>query len=48
MSNVFKEELQRAHQQGDYGQLLQRIPYAKLIGIECSRLLPSSEQGQYW
>ncbi|KPA90900.1 MULTISPECIES: PaaI family thioesterase [Pseudomonas] len=38
MSQDFKEQLQQAHQQGDYGQLLQRIPYAGLIGIECSRL----------
>ncbi|WP_017902720.1 PaaI family thioesterase [Pseudomonas asplenii] len=38
MSQDFKEQLQQAHQLGDYGQLLQRIPYARLIGIECSRL----------
>ena len=37
MSNDFKKMLQQAHQQGDYGQLLELIPYAKLIGIQCSR-----------
>jgi acyl-coenzyme A thioesterase PaaI-like protein len=37
MSDDFQEQVQRAHQQGDYAQLLQLIPYARLIGIECSR-----------
>lgn len=38
MTNDFKEQLQQAHAQGDYGALLELIPYSKLIGIECSRL----------
>ncbi|WP_095110622.1 PaaI family thioesterase [Pseudomonas sp. Irchel 3E20] len=38
MSDHFKEQLQQAHAQGDYASLLHQIPYAKLIGIECSRV----------
>jgi acyl-coenzyme A thioesterase PaaI-like protein len=38
MTEDFKEQLKQAHERGDYGLLLQRIPYAKLIGVECSRL----------
>ncbi|ROL68365.1 thioesterase [Pseudomonas chlororaphis] len=38
MTEDFKEQLRQAHERGDYGLLLQRIPYAKLIGVECSRL----------
>lgn len=38
MSDDFKNMLQQAHQRGEYGVLLEQIPYAKLIGIECSRL----------
>lgn len=30
-------QLRQAHAQGDYAPLLQLIPYAGLIGIECSR-----------
>ncbi|MGE7960220.1 PaaI family thioesterase [Pseudomonas sp. NPDC089530] len=37
MSEDFQGRLQRAHEQGDYAELLQLIPYAQLIGIECSR-----------
>ncbi|MDF2394568.1 PaaI family thioesterase [Pseudomonas sp. 3MA1] len=38
MSEDLKLLLEQAHQQGDYAPLLQKIPYAALIGIECSRL----------
>ncbi|KAF0863681.1 PaaI family thioesterase [Pseudomonas sp. LD120] len=38
MSESLKALLDQAHQQGDYTALLQKIPYASLIGIECSRL----------
>ncbi|MEX5683635.1 MULTISPECIES: PaaI family thioesterase [Pseudomonas] len=38
MTDNFKEQLQQAHEQGDYASLLHRVPYAKLIGIECSRV----------
>ncbi|NBF01359.1 PaaI family thioesterase [Pseudomonas sp. Fl5BN2] len=38
MSEDLKALLDQAHQQGDYGPLLGKIPYAALIGIECSRL----------
>ncbi|MDI2594639.1 PaaI family thioesterase [Pseudomonas sp. N3-W] len=38
MTDAFKEQLQQAHAQGDYAALLQLIPYAKLIGVECSRV----------
>lgn len=32
-----REQLLQAHRRNDYGQLLDMIPYARLIGIECSR-----------
>jgi acyl-coenzyme A thioesterase PaaI-like protein len=38
MTDAFKEQLQQAHGQGDYASLLHLIPYAKLIGVECSRV----------
>lgn len=38
MTDSFKEQLQQAHERGDYASLLHLIPYAKLIGIECSRV----------
>jgi acyl-coenzyme A thioesterase PaaI-like protein len=38
MTDKFKEQLQQARAQGDYAALLELIPYAKLIGVECSRL----------
>lgn len=38
MNDNFKEQLQQAHARGDYASLLHLIPYAKLIGVECSRL----------
>ena len=38
MTDNFKEQLQQAHAKGDYASLLHLIPYAKLIGVECSRL----------
>ena len=38
MNDNFKEQLQQAHARGDYAALLELIPYAKLIGVECSRL----------
>jgi acyl-coenzyme A thioesterase PaaI-like protein len=38
MNDNFKEQLQEAHAKGDYASLLHLIPYAKLIGVECSRL----------
>ncbi|KAB0496737.1 PaaI family thioesterase [Pseudomonas vancouverensis] len=38
MSESLKEQLQRAHEQGDYAPLLELVPYAKLIGVECSRV----------
>lgn len=34
----FKRQLQDAHEKGDYAPLLQLIPYAGLIGVECSRV----------
>lgn len=33
-----QRQLQQAHAQGDYAALLQLIPYAELIGVECSRV----------
>lgn len=36
--NPFKEQLQQAHERGDYAPLLHLIPYARLIGVECSRV----------
>ena len=38
MNDNFKGQLQQAHARGDYASLLHLIPYAKLIGVECSRL----------
>ncbi|MCP1444197.1 acyl-coenzyme A thioesterase PaaI-like protein [Pseudomonas sp. GGS8] len=38
MTDTFKKQLQQAHAQGDYTALLQLIPYAELIGVECSRV----------
>ena len=38
MSEDFKALLEQAHRQGEYAPLLQRVPYAGLIGIECSRV----------
>ncbi len=38
MTHSFKEQLQQAHEKGDYASLLHLIPYAKLIGVECSRV----------
>ncbi|GID07640.1 MULTISPECIES: PaaI family thioesterase [Pseudomonas] len=38
MTDTFNEQLQQAHAQGDYAALLQLIPYAELIGVECSRV----------
>lgn len=32
------EQLQHAHEKGDYTALLRLIPYAQLIGVECSRV----------
>jgi acyl-coenzyme A thioesterase PaaI-like protein len=38
MTHQFKTRLQQAHERGNYDALLNLIPYAKLIGIECTRL----------
>ncbi len=38
MNEDLKTLLDQAHQAGEYGPLLQKIPYAALIGVECSRL----------
>ncbi|MDB5993156.1 MAG: thioesterase superfamily protein [Pseudomonas sp.] len=38
MTEAFKEQLQQAHEQGDYASVLKLIPYATLIGVECSRV----------
>ena len=38
MTHRFKTRLEQAHERGDYEALLNLIPYAKLIGIECTRL----------
>ncbi|MHC8393682.1 PaaI family thioesterase [Pseudomonas sp. LB3P93] len=38
MTDTFKEQLQQAHEHGDYASLLHLLPYAKLIGVECSRV----------
>lgn len=38
MTDAFNEQLQKAHAQGDYASLLDLIPYAGLIGVECSRV----------
>ncbi|BCX69847.1 MULTISPECIES: PaaI family thioesterase [Pseudomonas] len=38
MTDTFQEQLRQAHELGDYASLLQMIPYATLIGVECSRV----------
>ncbi|MGY2261309.1 PaaI family thioesterase [Pseudomonas sp. SDO55104_S430] len=38
MTDGIQDQLQKAHEQGDYTGLLQLIPYATLIGLECSRV----------
>ena len=38
MSDQLQTQLQQAREQGDYAALLALIPYATLIGVECSRL----------
>ncbi|MBK5438944.1 PaaI family thioesterase [Pseudomonas sp. TH32] len=38
MKHQFKTRLQQAHERGNYDALLNLIPYAQLIGIECTRL----------
>lgn len=37
MTPQFKTRLQQAHARGNYEALLEQIPYAKLIGIQCTR-----------
>ena len=37
-ATLSRQQLQQAHEQGDYASLLQLIPYARLIGVECSRV----------
>lgn len=38
MTHRFITRLEQAHERGNYEALLDLIPYAKLIGIECTRL----------
>ncbi|MDD5443509.1 MAG: PaaI family thioesterase, partial [Pseudomonas fluorescens] len=38
MTHRFKTRLEQAHHRGNYEALLDLVPYAKLIGIECTRL----------
>jgi len=38
MSDDLRERVRLAHEQNNYAQLFELIPYAALIGIECSRL----------
>lgn len=38
MTHQFKTRMQQAHHRGDYKALLELIPYARLIGVECTRL----------
>lgn len=38
MTIDFKEQIRQAHEQDSYEALFELIPYARLIGIECSRL----------
>jgi acyl-coenzyme A thioesterase PaaI-like protein len=38
MTDTIKDQLKQAHEQGDYAPLLELIPYARLIGVECSRV----------
>ncbi|SFO87683.1 Acyl-coenzyme A thioesterase PaaI, contains HGG motif [Pseudomonas sp. NFACC24-1] len=42
MTDTTEEQLRRACEQGDYALLLASIPYARLIGVECTR------QGDDW
>ncbi|WP_448694180.1 PaaI family thioesterase [Pseudomonas rhizophila] len=37
MSDITQEQLRQACERGDYALLLASIPYARLIGVECSR-----------
>ncbi|WP_260962977.1 PaaI family thioesterase [Pseudomonas citri] len=37
MTEITQERLRQACEQGDYGLLLASIPYAQLIGIQCTR-----------
>lgn len=37
MTNTTQEQLRRACEQGDYALLLASIPYARLIGVDCTR-----------
>lgn len=37
MSEITQERLRQACEQGDHGLLLASIPYARLLGIECTR-----------
>lgn len=38
MTDTIKDQLKQAHEHGDYAPLLDMIPYARLIGVECSRV----------
>jgi len=38
MTIDFKEQVRQAHEHNDYETLFELIPYAKLIGIECTRV----------
>ncbi|KAA0947357.1 MULTISPECIES: PaaI family thioesterase [unclassified Pseudomonas] len=38
MTYQFRTRMEQAYKRGDYEALLNLIPYAKLIGIECTRL----------
>ncbi|KGU86920.1 PaaI family thioesterase [Pseudomonas mediterranea] len=37
MTNITREQLRQACEQGDHARLLAAIPYAQLIGAECTR-----------
>jgi acyl-coenzyme A thioesterase PaaI-like protein len=37
MSHRFKTRLEQARERGDYAALLELVPYATLIGVECTR-----------
>lgn len=37
MNHRFKTHLEQALERGDYAALLDLVPYAKLIGVECTR-----------
>ncbi|NUT80349.1 MULTISPECIES: PaaI family thioesterase [Pseudomonas] len=37
MTDTLQEQLRHACEQGDYALLLASIPYAQLIGVECTR-----------